>query len=354
MAMTARTRYVFLGAGGVLAAGLVGGLVAYLEGGLPAAAAQSRPEQFRYVPADAHLVAFANVRAVMASDLRGRLQERHPNGGEPEFESRTGIRVGRDIDEVVASLAPNASSEPELLVLLIGRFDRQRLEALAVEQGGTVAEYAGHTLVSTIVGESRLAMAFVEPGVLAVGSEALVVEAIDLVSGGDNVTSNDRLMTLLSTVDPGSNAWAVGELDRPDAGSWMPDGLDTRALRVTAFSAAGRVNGGVRLSVRAETPDEAASQNLRDILQGFLALARMQVDTQPELADVLDSAQLHAVPGEHFVSLSMTLPSATVEWLWDRALAGSSGSGPVAPELPSPPAAPQDGAPDPGGAAPPG
>ena len=92
MAMTARTRYVFLGAGGVLAAGLVGGLVAYLEGGLPAAAAQSRPEQFRYVPADAHLVAFANVGAVMASDLRGRSQERHPNGGEPEFESRTGIR----------------------------------------------------------------------------------------------------------------------------------------------------------------------------------------------------------------------------------------------------------------------
>ena len=324
--MTARTRYVFLGAGGVLAAGLVGGLAAYLQGGLPAAAAQGRPDQFRYIPADAHLVAFADVRAVMTSDLRERMRERPPEDDGANFESRTGIRIARDIDEVVASLAPNASDAANLLVVLSGRFDQERLAALAVEHGGTVSEYAGHTLVATTVGDGRLAMAFVEPGVLAVGSESLVLGAIDLVSGGSNVTSNDRLMTLLSTVDPGSHAWAVGELDQPDAGAWMPDGLDTRALQITAFSAAGRVNGGIRMSLSVETPDETASQNLRDILQGFIALARMQTDAQPEIAGILDSVQLRAAPGEHFVSLSMTLPSATVEWLWDRALEGAGGA----------------------------
>ena len=335
--MTARTRYVFLGAGGVLAAGLVGGFAAYLQGGLPAAAAQGRPDQFRYIPPDAHLVAFADVRAMMSSDLRERIRERQPEDDGADFESRTGIRIAHDIDEAVASLAPSPSDAANLLVVLSGRFDEERLASLAVEHGGTVSEYAGHALVATTVGDSRLAMAFVEPGVLAVGSEALVLGAIDLVGGGNDVTSNDRLMTLLSMVDPGSHAWAVGELDQPDAGAWMPGGLDTRALRVTAFSAAGRLNGGIRLSLSAETPDETASQNLRDILQGFIALARMQTDAQPEIARILDSVQLRAAPGDHFVSLSMTLPAATAEWLWDRALEGAGGTGSVEPELPRPP-----------------
>ena len=352
--MNARTRYVFLGAGGVLAAGLVGGLAAYLQGGLPAAAAQGRPDQFRYVPADAHFVAYADVRAVMTSDLRERMQRRRPGDEEPEFESRTGIRVGQDIDQAVACLAPSASDAGDLLVVLSGRFDEQRLEALAVEHGGMVSEYAGHTLVATTVGDSRLAMAFVEPGVLALGSEALVQGAIDLVTEGDDVTSNERLMTLLATVDAGSDAWAVGDLDRPGADVWMPRGLDPRALRVTAFSAAGRVNGGIRLTLQAETPDEAASQNLRDILQGFIALARMQADAQPEIAGILDSVQLRTAPGEHFVSLSMTLPSATVEWLWDRALEGAGGAGSAGRELPRPPAGPAERAPDGRGLAPPG
>jgi hypothetical protein len=352
--MTARTCCVFLGAGGVLAAGLVGGLAAYLQGGLPAAAAQGRPDQFRYIPADAHLVAFADVRAVMTSDLRARMQERQPEDDGLDFESRTGIRVASDIDEAVACLTPDPSDAANLLVILSGRFDQERLESLAVEHGGTVFEYAGHKLVATTVGNSRLAMAFVEPGVLAVGSEALVLEAIDLADGGDNVTANARLMTLLSMVDPGSNAWAVGELDRPGADAWMPEGLDPRALRVTAFSVAGRVNGGIRLRLQVETPDEAASQNLRDILQGFIALARMQADAQPEVAGILDTVQLRAAPGEHFVSLSMTLPSATVEWLWDRALDGAGTAGSVEPDLPRPPAGPAERAPEGNGPAPPG
>ena len=111
------------------------------------------------------------------------------------------------------------------------------------------------------------------------------------------------------------------------------------------------MNGGIRLTVRAETPDETASQNLRDILQGFLALARMQTDAQPEIAAILDSVLLRAAPGERWVSLSMTLPTATVEWLWDRALEGAGDPGRVERELP-PPAGPSGRTPD--GAAPAG
>ena len=345
--MTTRTCCVCLGAGGILAAGLAGGLAAYLQGGLPAAAAERRPDHFRYIPADAHFVAFADVRAVMTSDLSSRMRDRLPVDDEPDFESRTGIRVASDIDEVVVSLVPAPSDAANLLLMLSGRFDRERLESLAIEHGGAVSEYRDHALIATNVGDSRLALAFVEPEVLAVGSEALVHDALDLVDGGDNLTANTRLMTLLARVDPGSDAWAIGALDHPGATAWMPQGLDPRALRVSAFTVAGRVNGGIRLALEAETPDEAASQNLRDILQGFIALARMQAGAQPEVAGILDSMQLRATPGEQVVHLSMTLPPATLEWLWDRALEGAGAAGSVDPELPPPPASPAAG--DPGG-----
>lgn len=348
--MTTRTCCVCLGAGGILAAGLAGGLAAYLQGKLPAAAAERRPDHFRYIPADAQFVAFADVQAVMTSDLSSRMRDRLPADNEPDFESRTGIRIASDIDEVVASLVPGASDGANLLLMLSGRFDRDRIESLAIEHGGTVSEYDGHGLFSTTVGDSRLALAFVEPDVLAVGSEALVVDALDLVDGGEDVTANTRLMALLAKVEPGSDAWAIGALDGPGAADWMPQGLDPRALRVNAFSVAGRVNGGIRLALQAETPDEAASQSLRDILQGFIALARMQAAAQPEVAGILDSMQLRATPGEQVVHLSMTLPSATLEWLWDRALEGAGAAGSVHPELPSPPTGPAEG--DPEGGAP--
>ena len=351
--MTTRTCCVCIGAGGILAAGLAGGLAAYLQGGLPAAAAERRPDHFRYIPTDAQFIAFADVRAVMTSDLSSRMRDRLPADDEPDFESRTGIRVASDIDEVVASLVPGASDGANLLLMLSGRFDRERIESLAIEQGGTVSEYRGHGLIVTTVGDSRLALAFVEPDVLAVGSEALVVDALDLVDGGEDVTANTRLMALLGRVEPGSDAWAIGALDGPGAAAWMPQGLDPGALRVNAFSVAGRVNGGIRLALTAETPDEAASQNLRDILQGFIALARMQAAAQPEVAAILDSMRLRATPGEQVVHLSMTLPSTTLEWLWDRALEGAGAAGSVTPELPSPPTGPAAGDPDGSGPSPP-
>ena len=57
----------------MLVVGLGGGLVAYLAynrvAGLPAGV----PPEMRYVPADAAVVAFADVRAVMNSELRRAL-----------------------------------------------------------------------------------------------------------------------------------------------------------------------------------------------------------------------------------------------------------------------------------------
>src|SRR6476620_2679071 len=104
--MTKKTRYFLAGSAAVLVAGLGTGLVAYYGGGFPSlSASRSGPAELAYVPADASIVAYANVGEVMASQLRQRLKERMPDErGQQEFQQATGIDIEKDIQYVVAAV----------------------------------------------------------------------------------------------------------------------------------------------------------------------------------------------------------------------------------------------------------
>ena len=313
-----------LGGAGVLVAGLVGGLAAWLSDNLPGLVlAQERPDELRYVPSEATILSFANVRAVMDSDLRRRLREIQPDlGGQREFRNRTGIDIEQDIDYVVAGLVPDGSDDVSGIAVLAGRFDAARIEALAVGLGGTASEHQGRRLVT--VGDGALAMGFLEPGVVALGSELLVRRAVDLPSTGGAVDSNAELMDLLRHVDDGSTAWTIGRLDDPGAGDWLPDQVEAQVSQVEGFALGGRVNGGVSGTLTAEATDEETGRNLRDLLQGFLALARLQAGSRPELNGLLDSIQLDGAGAS--VTLSFELPAEVVlELLPDPS---ESGAGP--------------------------
>src|SRR3954469_24968253 len=105
--MTKKTRYFMAGSAAVLAAGLGTGLVAYYTGGFQPVSASAVANELHYVPADAMLVAYADVRAIMDSDLRARLKDALPTHekGQQEFQEQTGIDIERDIDYVVASVS---------------------------------------------------------------------------------------------------------------------------------------------------------------------------------------------------------------------------------------------------------
>lgn len=316
MTMTTRTRYVLLGGAGVMAVGLAGGLAAWVSSSLPPLVAQERPDELRYVPPEATVLSFAHVREVMDSDLRRRLREIRPElDGQREFQERTGIDIEQDIEYVVGGLVPDGSDDTSGIAILAGRFDADRLETLAIEQGGAASDYRGSRLI-TIADES-VAMAFLEAGVIAIGSETLVKRTIDLPFAGGGVDSNDSLMGLLRHVERGSTAWTIGRLDDPRGGEWLPDEVESQVSQVAAFAAGARVNGGVSGTLTAEARDEETGRNLRDLVQGFLALARLQVGSRPELSGLLDSIRL-TVAGTN-VTLAFDLPSdAVLELLPDR------------------------------------
>ena len=323
MSMTTRTRYVLLGGAGVMAVGLAGGLTAWVSSSLPSLVlAQERPDELRYVPPEATMISFADVRRVMDSDLRRRLREIQPElDGQREFQERTGIDIERDIEYVVGGIVPDGSNDTRGVAILAGRFDVERLEALALEHGGTATDYRGRRLIT--IGGEPVAMAFLDSGVIAIGSESVVRRTIDLPSSGGGVDANDELMGLLRHVDSGSTAWTIGRLDEAAGGEWLPDQVESQVSQVAAFAVGVQVNGGVSGTLTAVARDEETGRNLRDLLQGFLALARLQVGSRPELRGLLDSIRL-AAAGTN-VTLAFDLPSdAVLELLPDRSRADAA------------------------------
>ncbi|HPW21958.1 MAG TPA: hypothetical protein PLE61_14230, partial [Vicinamibacterales bacterium] len=295
--MTAKTRYFLVGSVLVLLAGLSIGLVAYY-GGIPPNpfSFRSGPAELRYVPGDAGLVAFANVRHVMDSDLRQRLRqlEGATAEGRKEFQDHTGIDVERDIDHVVAWIGGRGGAhKPGGLVLASGRFDSSRLEGLALEHGGRVADYQGKRMI-VLSKEGRgeeFAMAFLEPGIVAIGNEATVRLAIERGQRGDNALANTELMKRVEGLS-GASLWAVGSFDAVSARTSLPSELRDRMPPIAWFSASGRVNGGLEATVKAEARDEQGAENLRDLVRGIVALARMQADSRPAAKPVLPTFQL--------------------------------------------------------------
>ena len=333
--MTTKTRYFVIVSLLVLGVGLGTGLVAYYVG-FPAGAQGRRggPAELGYVPRDASVIAFANVQEIMNSELRQKLRHALPmqENGQQELQNQTGINIETDIDTVVACMHPDPSgtNTPGTgMVLARGRFDETKIESLMREHGAHVENYNGKRLivsdakdVAADVTESpavmhrhpgSFALSFMEPGLAAIGTTTLIKSAIDLHKAGNNpqaglesVTGNEELMNLVRSLD-NANAWAVGRFDALRTQSHLPANVLSQIPAITWFAASGHVNGGIRGTLRAEARDDESANNLRDVVRGFLALAKLGVGGKPELQAMMQSLELGG--SGKTVSLSFAVPA---------------------------------------------
>jgi hypothetical protein len=324
--MTTRTRYFVVGSLLTLAVGLGVGLVAYWTGfSTSAFTRQGGPDELQFVPPNAALVAYADVRDIMLSDVRQRLRSAVPDreNGQHEFQERTGINIETDIAHVVAAVVPipgeqTAHGPGSAIVLARGQFDQVKIESLMREHGAQVEDYKGTRLiVGETNGRSDLSVAFLEPGLVAVGGTPLVRGAVDLKAGGASIATNDEIMNLIADLDSG-NAWAVGRFDALTSQARLPDGVAQQIPSINLFSASARVDSGISAVVRAETRDEEAANSLRDVVRGFLALGRLQASSRPEVATLIQSLQLGGTGKT--VSLSFHLPSSALDLIQNLAV----------------------------------
>ena len=358
--MNRTSRLFLMGSGFVLAAGLGTGLVAYYGGGLSTLASAPRvvgPDELKYVPEAAAIVAYADVREVMNSQFRQKIRTvlpDHDTKGQEEFQRETGINIEQDIDYVLAWMTPAPAAQaagaqspdahdkggrPVGLVLLHGRFDTARLEALATSHGGVIETIDGirvlrpnpekapvpaevEAVVPNVhdhIARHRKAVAgpmvaFLEPGLIALGEEPTIRAAIaHSASGGRTIRDNQEIVNLIGDLEGSSNVWAVGRMDALTSNASLPEPLAQHLPAVKWFSASSHVGAGVSGMLRAEARDDEAAKNLRDVLQGFMAMAKLHAGQKPELAPVLQSLQVSGTGTT--VALSFEVQPALVDAL---------------------------------------
>jgi hypothetical protein len=230
------------------------------------------------------------------------------------------------------------------LVLLRGRFDRNRIESLATDHGAAREEYGGRTLFvssveppsdamkaapdgsdngATAAPRHQGALAFLEPDLVAVGAEPAVRAAIDTASSRDDVTKNPQMMGFIAGVEGEGNAWIVGQFSALAHTAALPREVRDHVPPVDWLAASALIDRGIRGHVRAETRDEASADQLRAVINGGLAAVRMMGGNDPRLAGVLNS--LSAVGTGRNVELSFALPPEIVD------LANRGGARPAGP-----------------------
>jgi hypothetical protein len=91
----------------------------------------------------------------------------------------------------------------------------------------------------------------------------------------------------------------------------LPDQVAHRIPPVKWFAAAGHINGGISGTLRADAQDDQSAENLRDVVRGLLALAKLQAQADPKLSAISESLQLTGTGKT--VSLSFTLPAELLQ-----------------------------------------
>jgi hypothetical protein len=360
--MTQRTRYFFAAAAVALIAGIGIGLVAYYQTSRQAVIPAGLPDELRYVPATAALVAYADVKTVMNSELRRELERSTmgPRRERSDMHEFAGVDVEKQVNHIVAYLEtietgsaavqtgqpaqrPESGTSrpdgpPRGLLIAQGTFEQAKVEQFLREQGSTIDDYHGkHIAIRRLAPENNvkeLAVGFLQPNLIALGDADLVRAAIDLstnTSPAANVTSNAEVMDLVRDA-AGDTAWVVGHFDAVTRRIGVPASMRQQVPPLRMVAAKARINGGVKATIRAETADQAAADQFRDVIRGFLSLIRLKGGAKPEMQDILKSIELGGSGST--VQLSFAMSAETF-----RALVPPQRDVPPVP--PAPPAPPR-------------
>ena len=133
------------------------------------------------------------------------------------------------------------------------------------------------------------------PNLIAIGQADLVRRAIDRIRDGSrdaqDITSNAEMMNLIRDT-AGSTAWVVGQFDAVTRRMRLPSEVTGQVPPVRLVSVKANINGGMKATIRAETGDQAAADQLRDVVRGFISLARLQASGKPGFETTLKSIEL--------------------------------------------------------------
>jgi hypothetical protein len=254
------------------------------------------PPQAAILPKDASAVMGVDVPRLVASEAYRRFRDHgFPEGAAPwaELTRRTGLDLERDLTSIVAGSSGDGAS----ILLVLGRFERGKLEKALADAPGVQSVEHGPRRVFTWeprAGRSETAIAVVEDGVLLAGPRRDVEMALDRkAEGGDGVTANRGLMALTARVDPSAAFWICGDQEvMSAAGSLAPQAAGWTVPSITSLVVSGVLDREVRASVVATTADPAAAKGVADMARALLGLLAMQAAQRPELQELASGIEI--------------------------------------------------------------
>lgn len=311
--MTASTRNFLIASTVITISGLGVGLMAYYGGGGAARAMAVGPPELAYIPSDASAIGYANVRDIMNSEFRQRLQDVLPTGEERDrIETELGINFETDIDSIVAGFSVSDQPQDSAVLLVRGRFNLGHLEATAVQHGAVSSEYRGRKFLTGAdhqVDGQRFegGVAFLEEGnLIGIGEVDALRRAIDARETSASIVGNEEMMRFVGDLDALSHAWIVGHFDAVSQSAALPAEIRDRIPPVEWVAASARVNGGMNASLRAEARDEESAVQLRDAVRGFIAMGQMMSGGDARLEAMLKSIQVGGAGTNVTLSFAVT------------------------------------------------
>lgn len=204
------------------------------------------------------------------------------------FSERTGLDPRKDLWYVLA-----ASNGTDTLVLARGRFTTGEMEPKLGSLGSTRTRYKDYTLIGT----ADTSVVFINAGIAAAGTQAVLRRLIDHRSEWQDVPQ--ALAERLKAMPVEDQIWAVSDGGLP-AGPLA--GTDTTGMKsmasnllndVKAGVAGVHVDQGIDFKANVECVSEQGSRRVRDLIKGGLGLARLNTrDDQRELLKVFDTVDV--------------------------------------------------------------
>ncbi len=319
-----RRRLVLFLAMSVVVVGVVAGLGALWMSSAHAAVGPLAGEAL-ILPKDARFVMGFDVKRFAASPFYERFATRH--GMKPEMmrqlEERTGLNPTRDIDQIVIAGAGPADKQSPGIAVAFGQFDLYRLGRAIETQGKAQSTNHEGVTVYSFAEESRAtSVAFLDERTLLFGSKDRVLSAISSRTRGEApLKTNTQLISLVERVRPGSTFWMVGDQSLlssiptsiPAPGASPDAGASMQLPALQSLTVTGDLDPQVSVAITGEARDAAAAKNLADVVRGLVAMASLQAQGRPELAQL--ASAISVATEENRVLVNARVPYETLEML---------------------------------------
>ena len=225
----------------------------------------------------------------------------------------------------------SGKSEPDAVVVINLKYDKDKIVAKIKEKSPDFKEdlYEGVSLFSipekaknepvpeTKEGETEpekkegepVFGAFLNPSNIALGQEAQVKSAVDILKGkAESAAKNAEIMKLVKTANKAAMVWSVftfgpDQIKQMTAGNPFLTSLES--LKAVSLFIDYK-NATLDLEIKAMTTDAAKNKDMADFLNGLKALGSMAGGEKPEIGQLLNAITVSSAP-DH-VKIAATLP----------------------------------------------